>query len=377
MDFEFSEDQRMIQSSVREFLDKECPSDIVRELEENEQGYDPAMWKKMAELGWMGIVFPEEYYGTEGDFIELMIVMEEIGRRLLPSPFFTTVGLCALPLLAFGTSSQKETFLPPIAEGEKIWTLAITETNGSCDSSSVELHAALDGEEYTLSGTKLFVPYAHVADYFLVVGKEKKDIAVFIVDAKTPGIELTLIPTTAHDKQYEVRFDNVRVPKENALGAPGKGSDIADFILNRGAILKCAEMVGGANAAFELTNDYAKKRVQFDRPIGSFQAVQHRLANMYVDVEGLRYLVYEAGYEIAVESPEADLFVSMAKARANEVYQRVSIQSMTTHGGIGFTREQDVGLYHLRTKAFEFACGDSDFHKDQIALALQRNQSPG
>ncbi|MDY6880586.1 MAG: acyl-CoA dehydrogenase [Desulfatiglans sp.] len=377
MDFAFSKDQRMIQSSVREFLDKECLSDIVRELEEDEKGYDPVVWEKMAELGWMGIVLPEEYEGTEGDFIELMIVMEEMGRRLLPSPFFTTVGLCALPLSAFGTSSQKEAFLPPIAEGEKIWTLAFMEEDGSCDPSTMKLDAALDGDECVLSGTKLFVPYAHVADYFLVVGKEGEEIALFIVDAKTPGIEITSIPTTAHDKQYEVTFDKVRVSKENILGTPDTGSDIFDFILKRGAILKCAEMVGGANAAFELTNDYAKKRVQFDRPIGSFQAVQHRLANMWIDINGLRYLVYKAGHELSIESSEADLLVSMAKAKANEIYQRICIQSMTTHGAIGFTREQDVGLYHLRTKAFEFCCGDSGFHKDQIALALQSKRGSG
>ena len=375
MDLGFSKDQRMIRTSVREFLEMECPSDKVRELEEDEKGYDPEMWQMMAELGWMGIILPEEYNGTEGDFIDLMIVIEEMGRKLLPSPFFSTIALCSLPLMEYGNSEQKERFLPGIAAGEQIWTLALTESSATYRPSDIKLNATLEGEEYLLSGTKVFVPYAHVADYLLVIGKDEDGFTMFIVDTKTQGIKTEVIPTTAHDKQCEVTFDDVKVPARNILGEAGRGWDIVSFILQRGTVLKCAEMVGGAQAALEITNDYAKKRIQFDRPIGSFQAVQHKLAEMFIDVEGLRYLIYEAACGISNRSP-SDLLISIAKAKANEVYQRTCIESIKVHGAIGFTREQDIGLYHLRTKAWEFALGDSNFHRDRIAAELEHYQAP-
>ena len=375
MDLGFSKDQKMIQTSVREFLEMECPSDRVRELEEDGKGYDPEMWQMMAELGWMGIIFPEEYGGTEGDFIDLMLVIEEMGRKLLPSPFFSTVALCSLPLLQYGNSEQKERFLPRIAAGEQIWTLALTESSASYRPSDIKLNAALEGEEYLLSGTKVFVPYAHVADHLLVLARDEDGFTMFIVDTKTQGIKAEVIPTTAHDKQYEVTFDDVRVPVRNIIAEAGRGWDIVNFILQRGTLLKCAEMLGGAQAASEITNDYAKKRIQFDRPIASFQAIQHKLTDMFIDVEGLRYLIYEAAWGISRGSP-SDLLISMAKAKANEVYQRTCIEGIKVHGAIGFTREQDIGLYHLRTKAWEFALGDSNFHRERIATELEHYQPP-
>lgn len=378
MDFDLSGDQKMLQTSVREFLNKECSKDKVRELEEDERGYDIEMWKKMAELEWMGVVFPEEYGGTEGDFIDLMILVEEMGRYILPSPFFSTI-LSSLSILEYGNERQKEKFLPKIAKGEEIWTLALMESSVTYEASGIKLRAIPEKEEYILEGTKLFVPYAHVADRLLVVArtseeKNPKDgITVFIVDvAKTKGLEVEVIPTAAHDKQCEVRFDHVKVSKDNVLGDVGRGWDVVNFIIQRGAVLKCAEMVGGAQAVLEMTNDYAKERVQFDRPIGSFQAIQHKLADMFTEIEGLRYLVYEAAWMINVGSP-SDLLISMAKAKANEVYQRTCIEGIRIHGAIGFTREEDVGLYYLRTKAAEFAFGDTDSHRKQIAIELERS----
>ncbi|BDC35921.1 MAG: acyl-CoA dehydrogenase [Candidatus Methanoliparum thermophilum] len=378
MDFDLSGDQKILQTSVREFLNKECSKDKVRELEEDERGYDIEMWKKMAELEWMGVVFPEEYGGTEGDFIDLMILVEEMGRYILPSPFFSTI-LSSLSILEYGDEGQKEKFLPKIAKGEEIWTLALMESSVTYEASGIKLRAIPEKEEYILEGTKLFVPYAHVADRLLVVArtseeKNPKDgITVFIVDvAKTKGLEVEVIPTAAHDKQCEVRFDHVKVSKDNVLGDVGRGWDVVNFIIQRGAVLKCAEMVGGAQAVLEMANDYAKERVQFDRPIGSFQAIQHKLADMFTEIEGLRYLVYEAAWMINVGSP-SDLLISMGKAKANEVYQRTCIEGIRIHGAIGFTREEDVGLYYLRTKAAEFAFGDTDSHRKQIAIELERS----
>jgi len=377
MDFEFSKDQQLIKKSVRDFLEKECPSDRVRELEADEKGYDPIMWKKMAGLGWMGISFPEQYNGTDGDFIDLMVVMEEIGRKLLPSPFFATVASCSLPILEYGNDEQKGKFLPAIADGNTIWSLAVHEESSGNNFSEINLRASLKGEEYILSGCKLFVQYAHVADWLLVAartgGGDEDGLTVFIMDAKSPGLSMNLIPTTAHDRQYEVIFEDVKVPEENVLGGVGKGRKIIDFIYQRGAVLKSAEMLGGVEAALEITSDYAKKRVQFGRVIASFQAIHHKLAELFLDVEGLCYIVYKAAWKVSTGSP-SDLLISTAKTKANEIYQRTCIQCMLLHGAIGVTREQDIGLYHLRTRAWESSMGNSNLHREKVAVELEHHQ---
>jgi len=374
MDFDFSEDQVMIIDSARKFLEKECPKDKVRELKEDEKGYDPELWSRMAEMGWMGLILPEEYEGTGMDFFDLTILMEEMGRNILPAPFFDTVALCSLPILEYGTSEQKKRFLPKIACGEEIWTLALTEPSAGYEPSGVELRATSLQEDYVLEGTKLFVPYANVADRLLVVARTSQEgITVLIVDAGSQGIKTEVIPTTAHDKQCEVVFDKVRVPKDNVLGEVDKGWEIVEFLLQRASVLKCAEMLGGAQFVLEMANSYAKERVQFDKPIGSFQAIQHKLAEVFINVEGLRRLVYEAAWNISTGSPSR-LLTSMVKAKANEVYQQTCIQGVKVHGAIGFTEELDLSLYFLRTKASEFMLGDTGFHRERIAVELEDYQ---
>ncbi|MCK4331870.1 MAG: acyl-CoA/acyl-ACP dehydrogenase, partial [Dehalococcoidia bacterium] len=344
MDFGFSEEQEMLRTLARDFLTTECPKAKVRELEKDEKGYDPEMWRNMAELGWMGLVFPEEYGGTEASLMELAVLMEEMGRNILPGPFFSTVVLCALPILEYGSSEQKAKFLPQIAKGEAIWALALTESSGSYEASEIRLRASLEGEGYVLEGDKLFVPDAHIADYLLVVartGEEKgpeEGITLFIVDAKDPAVEVEVIPTIAGDRQCRVSFNNVRVAKNNILGDAGQGWNIVDFILQTAAILKCAEISGACQAVLDMTSAYAKERVQFDRPIGSFQAVQHKLADMLIDVEGIHYLLYQAAWGISVGSP-SKLQISIAKAKASEAYQRICIDGIAAHGAIGFTMD--------------------------------------
>ena len=374
MDFDFSEDQVMIRDSARRFLEKECPKDKIRELKEDEKGYDPELWSRMAEMGWMGLILPEEYEGTGMNFFDLTILMEEMGRNILPAPFFDTVALCSLPILEYGTSEQKKRFLPKIACGEEIWTLALTEPSASYEPSGVELRATSLQEDYVLEGTKLFVPYANVADRLLVVARTSQEgITVLIVDAGSQGIKTEVIPTTAHDKQCEIVFDKVMVPKDNVLGEVGKGWEIVEFLLQRVSVLKCAEMLGGAQFVLEMANSYAKERVQFDKPVGSFQAIQHKLAEVFINVEGLRHLVYEAAWNISTGSPSR-LLTSMAKAKANEVYQQTCIQGVKVHGAIGFTEELDLSLYFLRTKASEFMLGDTGFHRERIAVELEDYQ---
>lgn len=373
MDFGLSEGQEMLRASAADFLGKECPKSKVRELEGDDRGYDPGLWHKMAkEMGWMGLVLPEKYGGAGGDLMELATLLEVMGGNIVPGPFFCTVVLCALPILEYGTDEQKGRFLPKVASGEQIWSLALIEASANYEASEIELLASLDQEGYLLRGTKFLVLYAHVADYLLVVARTseaREGVSIFLVDAKSPGIKVEVIPTMARDKLCEVAFDKVRVSKDNVLGKIDQGWDIVDFILQRAIVLKCAEVLGACEAVMEMTNAYIKDRVQFDRPIGSFQALQHRMVDMFIDVEGLRYLVYEAAWEVSTGAPSS-LHISMAKAKANEVYQRTCIDCIKNHGAIGFTADQDIGLYYLRVKAAEFFLGDTDFHRERVAVGL-------
>lgn len=375
MDFSFTEEQDMLRILARGFLAKECPKAKVREMDKDEGGCDPQMWHSMAELGWTGLIFPEEYGGMGASFMDLVILMEEMGRNILPSPFFSTIALCALPLLEYGSSEQKIKFLPRIAKGEAIWTFALAESSGRYKASEVKLRAVLEGTNYVLQGYKIFVTDAHVADYILVVGRTGESerpedgITLFMVDARESNVKMEAIPTIGGDRHFKVSFDRVAVPRDNILGKIGNGWDIVDFILQRAAVLKCAEMSGACQAVLDITSSYAKERIQFDRPIGSFQAVQHKLADMLIDVEAIQYLLYQAAWGISVGSP-LPWQISAAKAKANEAYQRICIEAIAAHGAIGYTLDHDIGLYYRRVKAAEFVAGDTDLHREVIAIGL-------
>ena len=379
MDFNFNETQDILKKTAKEFMARYYSGAMVRELEKDATGFREDIWKEMARLGWLGWIIPEKYNGVGGDFMDIVVLFEEMGRACFILPFFPTVALCSLPVLEYGSAEQKEDILPRIAEGERVWTLAITETSASYEASGIQLSASLGEDDYVLNGVKLFVPYANVADHLLVVARTGSDepskggITVFIVDSRSPGITTEIIPTVAHDKQCELRFDNVRVSEKNILGNAGKGWDIVEFILQRASILKCAEMLGGSQTAMDMANDYAKERVQFGKPIGSFQAIQHKLANMLIDVEGLRRLVYEAAWHASAGSPSL-LLASMAKAKANEVFRKTCLEAIKVHGAIGFTEELDLGLYFRRTWASGFALGDTNFHRKRIADELERHE---
>jgi len=375
MDFSFTEQQDMLRVLARDFLAKECPKAKVREVAKDERGYDPQMWHSMAGLGWMRLIFPEEYGGMGASFMDLVILMEEMGRNILPSPFFSTIALCALPLLEYGSSEQKIKFLPQIAKGKAIWTFALAESSGRYKASEVKLRAVLKGTNYVLQGYKIFVTDAHVADYILVVGRTGESerpedgITLFMVDARESNVKMEAIPTIGGDRQFKVSFDRVAVPRDNILGKIGNGWDIVDFILQRAAVLKCAETSGACQAVLDITSSYGKERIQFDRPIGSFQAIQHKLADMLIDVEAVQYLLYQAAWGISVGSP-LPWQISAAKAKANEAYQRICIEAIAAHGAIGYTMDHDIGLYYRRIKAAQFVAGDTDLHREVIAIGL-------
>ena len=376
MEFSFSEEQRLIRDASREFLRKECPSDLVREMEEEEdRGYHPELWRKMAELGWLGLIFPIEYGGSEGNVLDLIVLLEEMGRYLVPVPFLPTVILGGLSILSAGTEEQKREFLPKIANGELILTMALTELNLNYNSVGINIQASREGNNFLINGTKLFVPYAHVADYLVCATrtkncKKKEDgITLFLIDGKNPGVRCTVLKTTACDKQCEVVFDRVKVTEENMLGKYNKGWKIIRKVLDQAVIAECALMIGGAEKVLDMTVAHAKTRVQFGRPIGSFQAIQHKCANMAIDLDGAKFTTYEAAWKISQGRP-CTLEVSMAKAWVNQAYKRICANGHQIHGGSGVIKDHDMQLYSRRAKAAEFLWGDTNFHREIVAQQL-------
>jgi len=376
MDLGLTEEQEMLRKMARDFLATECPKALVREMEEDEKGYPPQLWRGMAEVGWMGLPFPEEYGGGEGSFLDLAVLIEEMGRACLPGPFFSTVVLGGLTILEVGTEEQKKEFLPQIAEGKLVIALALTEPSGGYKASDVSVEAVPDGDDYVISGTKLFVSDAHVADWIICVARTatrsnpEEGLTLFLVKGDSEGLTCDLLSSLAKDKQCEVVFNKVRVPSENILGKPDEGWELVRRIMQRAAVAKSVEMVGAAQQVLEMTVDYAKERVQFERPIGSFQAVQHHCANMALAVDASRYLAYQAAWMLSEGLP-CDMEVAAAKAWISDSLKQVSVLGHQVHGAIGFTLDHDMQLYSRRAKAAEVVFGDSDFHREQLARILE------
>jgi len=299
----------------------------------------------------------------------------------MPGPYFSTVILGSLPIVAAGSEEKKQVFLPKIANGEMIMTMALTEPSAKYDPSGIEVKATADGDNYIIEGTKLFVSDAHVADYIICVARtqdtadKSQGISLFLVDAKSPGISYTLLKTIASDRQCEVVFDKVRVPNKSVLGELNNGWKIVERTLKQAAAAKCAEMIGGAQQVLEMTVDYAKQRVQFGKPIGSFQAIQHHCANMAIDTEGSRFLTYQACWMLS-ENLSCEKEVYMAKAWVNDAYRRVVGLGHQIHAGVGFTKDHDMQLYFRRAKGAAAMFGDSSYHREKVAQALDSLSLP-
>lgn len=372
MDLSLSEEQEMLRKAARDFLTDKCPKTLVKEMEEDEKGYSPQLWQEMAELGWLGLAFPEKYGGSEMKFLDLLILLEEMGRACLPGPFFSTVVLGGLPILDIGSEEQKQEYLPQIADGKAIFTLALTEPSGRYDAAAVEVKAVADGDDYVINGTKLFVPDAHIADCLLCVARTGEQAApedgvtLFLVDAKSPGIGYTMLKTIASDKLCEVVFDQVRVPKKNILGQLNQGWREVQKIIERAAVAKCCEMVGGMQQVLEMTVDYAKERKQYDRPIGSFQVIQHYCAHMATDVDGSRFCTYQAAWMLSEGLP-CTKEAAIAKAWTGDAYRRVLALSHQIHGAIGVTMDHDLHFYTARAQAAAATLGDADFYREIVA----------
>ncbi len=366
-----TEEQEMLKKTARDFLADKCPKKFVKQMEESETGYSAELWQEMAELGWMGLVFPDKYGGGDMSFLDLAVLLEEMGRACLPDPFFSTVVLGGLSILDFGSEEQKQEYLPGLIRGEKILTLALSEPGyHNYDASAVKVEATPDDGSYIIKGTKLFVPDAHIADHLLCVARTRPDgVTIFLADAKSPKIKCTVLNTIAGDKLCEVVFNQMPVPKANILGQPGQAGSAVQKIIERAAVGKCCEMVGNIQQVLEMTIDYAKERKQFDRPIGSFQAIQHYCADMATDVDGVRFSTYQAAWMLSEGLP-CSKEVAIAKAWAGEASQRVLSLAHQIHGAIGVTMEHDLHFYTRRAKAGELAFGDANFYREIVAKEM-------
>jgi alkylation response protein AidB-like acyl-CoA dehydrogenase len=344
-------------------------------MEEDPIGYSPALWQEIADLGWAGLMFPEEYGGAGYGFVELCVLMEECGRALLPSPFHSTVLTFGLPILFGGSDAQKQHYLSAIASGSLLGTLALTEPSATFEPSGVSVRAESRNGGYVINGTKLFVLNAHTADELLVAVRTNDElgpehgISLFLVPSHAAGIDTTALSTIASDRQFEVSFTNVEVGADALVGDLHQAWPILKKTIDHAAIAKCAEMVGIAQVAFDMSVDYAKNRVQFGRPIGTFQAIKHKCADMVIDVDGSRFITLRAAW-LLNEGMEAAKEVAMAKAWTSDACRRVCAQAHQIHGGIGFTKEYDLQLYFRRAKNGEVFYGDADLHREVVAQEI-------
>ncbi len=378
MDFGFSEDQELLRDSARKFLDAECPTTFVRKMMEDDSAHATELWKKAAELGWMGILIPEEHGGIGGSFLDLVVVMEEMGKSLMPGPFLATVLLGSAAVLAGGSDTQKAATLPKVAGGELLMTLAQAEKSGRYDAGGIRMPATVRGSDFVLSGEKFFVPDAHVADQMVVAARTgspdapaEEGLTLFLVDAKTPGIEITQLKTVDMTRrQCHVAFHDVAVAGSQVIGELGQGWPILQRVLNQAMAGLCTEMVGTGQQALDMAVEYAKERVQFGKPIGSFQAVKHKCVDMMVQVENARSLTYYAAWTVDENVDEASQAVPMAKAYCSDMCKTVTSEAIQVHGGIGFTWEHDMHLFYRRGLASEAAFGSAPTHREVVAQTL-------
>jgi len=365
MDLSLTEEQQILSRTAREFLEAECPTTVVREAEKSEQGYLPDLWKKMANLGWLGVSLPENYGGTGGSLTDQTVLFEEIGRALVPGPLLTSSVLAAQILLDSRNETQKQNLLPGIANGDLIVTLARGE----------RLETSSDDTGIVLSGESMFVPFAGVASHIICATRPAvgawPDTTLVVVDADADKIFKTRMGSIANYPQYLAEFDDISISLEAVLGGIAEGRPSLDAALQRAMVIQCAETLGRAQKVLEMVVKYAGDRVQFGRPIATFQAVQHRCADLKVAVDSCRMLVYQAAWRLDQDMP-AHNEVSMAKAKAGILSRTATEAGHSIFAGISFTVEHDMQLYSSRAKISEANFGDTGYHLDQISIAVER-----
>jgi alkylation response protein AidB-like acyl-CoA dehydrogenase len=369
VNFAFSEEQEELRRTVRSFLEQKSPESEVRRLMETTEGYDPSVWKQMGEqLGLQGLAIPEEFGGSGYSYVELGVVLEEMGRSLLCAPYFSTVVLAANTLLHCGDESAQKEYLPGIASGETIATLAFTEPSGRWDADGIQMTASGSGDSWTLDGEKMFVIDGHTADLLLVAARTGAGISLFAVPADASGVTRTPLSTMDQTrKQAKVEFSGTPA---RLIGADGAGWDTLDRVLDLAAVGLAAEQVGGAQKCLEMSVEYAKVRVQFGRPIGSFQAIKHKCADMLLEVESAKSAAYYAMWAASELNDELPVVASLAKAYCSDAYFHAAAENIQIHGGIGFTWEHPAHLYFKRAKSSELLLGDPTYHRELLAQRI-------
>jgi alkylation response protein AidB-like acyl-CoA dehydrogenase len=377
MDIGFTEEQELLRDTARKFLDSECDTQFVRRMMATEAAMTPEFWGKLAENGWLGIAYPEEYGGSGLGLVDLVVLMEEVGRAVMPGPFPATVLLGGAAIAEAGSAEQRLEYLPGIAAGEVKATLAATEPNARWDAAGITLAAREARGGFTLSGTKLFVPDAHLADVLVVAARPKDGstmedgVSLFLVPKGTAGVTVRVLPSVDETRKLcEVKFDNVAVPAGALLGELHQGWPALARVVDRAAVALAAEMCGAAQRVLDMTVDYAKLRVAFGKPIGIYQGVKHKCADMLIEIENAKSLTYYAAWAVDESEPDAAMAVSMAKAAASDAGRKVCAAGIQLHGGIGMTWEHDLQLYLKRAKASEIALGDATWHRERIARLL-------
>jgi alkylation response protein AidB-like acyl-CoA dehydrogenase len=369
VNFAFSDEQEELRNIVRGFLEAKSPESAVREQMETERGFDADVWSQMAEqLGLQSLIVPEEYGGQGFGFVELIVVLEEMGRFLLCAPFFSTAVLATNTLLQAGDDAACAAHLPGIAAGTTIATLALTEPNGRWDAEGIEATATASGDSWTIDGTKMFVIDGHVADLVLVAARTAAGVSLFAVDGTAAGLTRTALPTMDQTrKQAKLEFSGTPA---TLVGTDGTGWDVISNVLDLAAVALAAEQVGGAQACLDMAVEYAKVRVQFGRPIGSFQAIKHKCADMLLEVESAKSAAYYAGWCAGEMNDELPAVASLAKAYCSEAYFHAAAENIQIHGGIGFTWEHPAHLYFKRAKSSELLFGDPTYHRELLAQRI-------
>jgi alkylation response protein AidB-like acyl-CoA dehydrogenase len=369
MNFAFSEEQEELRRAVRRFLEDKSPMTEVRRLMETTEGFDQAVWEQMAnQLGLQALAIPEEYGGAGFGYVELVVVLEEMGAALMCSPYFATVALGANVLLSSGDEGAKKDLLPGIAAGTTIATLALTEDSGQWGTDAVSLAASESGSEWKLDGHKMFVIDGHNADLLLVAARTARGVSLFAVEEGASGLTRTPLSTMDQTrKQARIEFS---ATPARLVGDDGSAAPALSRTLDLAAVALAAEQVGGAQRCLDMSVDYAKNRIQFGRPIGSFQAIKHKCADMLLEVESAKSAAYYAGWAAAEDSEELPVVASLAKSYCSEAYFHAAAENIQIHGGIGFTWEHDAHLYFKRAKSSELLLGDPSYHRELLAQRI-------
>lgn len=373
MDMELTDAQQQLIATARRFLENDCPLGLVRELEVSELGYSRELWGKMAGLGWLGLTYPETYGGYGLGAVDLAVLAKELGRALCPSPYISTVVLAGGAIAAAGSDRQQQAYLPRIAGGDTIVAFALQEASAYYDGRGISTRATATSDGFVLNGTKQFVEFAHAADRLLVVartsGAGNDGLGLFLVDVKSPGITMEPLSTLARDKQYRITLDGAHVPSEDVIGTPGQAWPLLEPVIQRGIVALCAYMVGASEHIHEMATEFAKQRVQFGRPIGSFQAIQHYLAQSITEIVGAETTVFYAAWMLDQSMP-ARATVAKAKILAGDTFKNASSIGAQIHGGLGFNEDVDTTLFLRRGKQYQLSMGDSGYWEDVLAEEL-------